>query len=93
MKLKRIFSFFLMLVMLLTMFPTAYATGEVTNGEVPTEGVQSTETQQMESEPTEGQDEYAVSPLAVADKYHMMKCSSSQLKRPWTDLAFSESRR
>lgn len=69
MKLKRIFSFFLMLVMLLTMFPTAYATGEVTNGEVPTEGVQSTETQQMESEPTEGQDEYAVSPLAVADKY------------------------
>ena len=69
MKLKRIFSFFLMLVMLLTMFPTAYATGEVPNGEVPTEGVQSTETQQMESEPAEGQDEYAVSPLAVADKY------------------------
>ena len=69
MKLKRIFSFFLMLVMLLTMFPTAYATGEVPNGEVPTEGVQSTETQQMESEPTEGKDEYAVSPLAVADKY------------------------
>ena len=69
MKFKRIFSFLLMMVMLLTMLPTAYAAEEFPDGEVPTEGIQSTETQPMESAPTEGQDEYAVSPLAVADKY------------------------
>ena len=69
MKLKRIFSFFLMLVMLLTMFPTAYAAGEVPDGEVSTEGVHPTETQPMNTEPTEGQDEYAVAPIAAADKY------------------------
>lgn len=69
MKFKRIFSFLLMLVMLLTMLPTAYAAEEFPDGNVPTEEVQSTETQPVESEPTEGQDEYAVTPRAAADKY------------------------
>lgn len=69
MKFKRIFSFLLILVMLLTMLPTAYAAEEFPDGNVPTEEVQSTETQPMESEPTEGQDEYAVTPRAAADKY------------------------
>ena len=63
MKFKRIFSFFLMLVMLLTMFPTAYATGESAEGDVPIEETRSTEPQ-----PTEGMGEYAVAPIA-ADMY------------------------
>ena len=69
MEFKRIFSFLLMLGMLLTMLPTAYAAEEFPDGNVPTEEVQSTETQPVESELTEGQDEYTVTPRAAADKY------------------------
>ena len=90
MKFKRIFSFLLMLVMLLTMLPTAYAAEEFPDGNVPTEEVQSTETQPVESEPTEGQDEYAVTPRAAADKYaylgncdHMDIILSNGVRQGW----------
>ena len=90
MKFKRIFSFLLMLVMLLTMLPTAYAAEEFPDGNVPTEVVQSTETQPVESEPTEGQDEYAVTPRAAADKYaylgncdHMDIILSNGVRQGW----------
>jgi hypothetical protein len=79
-----------MLVMLLTMLPTAYAAEEFPDGNVPTEEVQSTETQPVESEPTEGQDEYAVTPRAAADKYaylgncdHMDIILSNGVRQGW----------
>ena len=58
MKFKRIISILLMLVLLVTMFPTVYATGENTEGN----------TQAEETQPLATSNEYAIATIA-ADKY------------------------